>query len=199
MVRCVKKEIIEELCEEYQKYESGKATGMKYMFRYHGMEISIYFDGYDEMLPLINIIMNYEGERCFFSCNSYQLSAENLKNGDLTPKIRDRIEQQGGYTVFVERMYQELMSKQYVFRNYKADLMFKHMEERRYREIGIYPFIGCIEQGRMEEEYMKCLHKYFSLSWELLVQIQNKGMILRTVERCKERKKIARELAKIKR
>lgn len=195
----MKKEIIEELCEEYQKYESGKATGMKYMFLYYEIEISIYFDGYDEMLPLINIIMSYNGERCFFSCNSYKLTAENLRNGDLTPKIRERIEQLGGYAMFVERMYQELMSKQYVFRNYKADLMFKHMEERRYQEVGIYPFIGSIEQGSMDEDYMQYLHKYFSLSWELLLQIQKKGMVLRTVERCKERKKIARELAKINR
>lgn len=199
MVRYMKKEIVEELCEEYQKYESGKAMGMKYMFLYHGIEISIYFDGYDEMLPLLNIIMSYNGERCFFSCNSYKLTAENLKNGDLTPKIRQRIEQLGGYSIFVERMYQELMSKQYVFRNYKADLMFKNMEKRRYQEFGIYPFIGSIEQGSMDEDYMQYLHKYFSLSWEFLMQLQNKGMILRTVERCKERKKIARELAKINR
>jgi len=41
----MKKVVLLALYEEYQKNEFEKTVGMKYMFSFQGVEVSLYFDG----------------------------------------------------------------------------------------------------------------------------------------------------------
>ena len=94
-------------------------------------------------------------------------------------------------------MFQELQNKEYVFRNYKADLPFKQVHKEQYERFGIYPFFGGFEKGKMESKDMELLFQRFTISWEMLEMLRRKGFTIRTVGKCKERKKLEKELAKL--
>ena len=193
----MKKEIVYDLFEEFQKNEFGKATVMKFMYLFRDVEVSAYFDGYDEKLPMLMLILKYKTRVDFVSLNLYELSAESIERADINEEIREMIKYEDSYELFLNRLFQELEEKEYVFRNYKADLPFKQLQKEQYHRFGLHPFFGGFEPGKMETAYMKLLHEKFTLSWEMLEMLQEKGVTIRTVGKCKERKKVEKELANL--
>lgn len=193
----MKKEIVYNLFEEFQKNEFGKATVMKFMYPFRDVEVSAYFDGYDEKLPMLMLILKYKTRVDFVSLNLYELSAESIERADINEEIREKIKYEDSYELFLNRLCQELETKEYVFRNYKADLPFKQLQREQYNRSGLHAFFGGFEPGIMEPSYMKLLYEKFTVSWEMLEMLQQKGVTIRTVGKCKERKKFEKELAKL--
>ncbi len=193
----MRREIVHSLFEEFQKSELGKATMMKFIYNFQGVEVSAYFDGYDERMPMLTLILKYKNQVNFLALNLYEVSEKSIEHADINEEIRERILYDNSYEQFLNQLYQELQSKEYVLRNYKADLPFKQVQREQYERFGIYPFFGGFEEGKMEPRDMELLYQRFSVSWELLETLQKKGFSIRTVGKCKERKKIEKELAKL--
>lgn len=193
----MRKEIVDDLFEEFQKNEFGKATVMKFMYTFRDVEVSAYFDGYDEKLPMLTLILKYKTKVDLVSLNLYELSGKSMEHAEINQEIREKIVYEDSYELFINRLFQELEAKEYVFRNYKADLPFKQLQLEQYNRSGVHPFFGGFEPGKMELSYMKLLYERFTLSWELLEMLQQKGVTIRTVGKCKERKKFGKELEKL--
>lgn len=193
----MREEIVCSLFEEFHKYELGKATVMKFMYSFHNVEVSAYFDGYDENMPMLILILKYKTQVDFLSLNLYELSEKSIGHADINEEVREKIVFQNSYGPFMDRLFQELKNKEYVFRNYKADLPFKQLQREQYNRFGMYPFFGGFEPGNMEPTYMELLYQRFTVSWEMLEMLRQKGVTIRTVGKCKERKKIEKELAKL--
>jgi hypothetical protein len=185
------------LYQEFQKNELGRATGMKFMFLFNDVEVSAYFDGYDEEMPLLMLILKRKTESAFVSLNVRELSEKSVEDMELSKEMREALLRKGNYHAFIARLFRELGTQEYVFRSYKADLPFKRLEKAEYVKCGIHPFFGGFEPGIMEENYEEMLYKRLTMSKELLLQLKEKGMTVKTVEKCKERKKLAKELAKM--
>lgn len=190
-------EIVSSLFEEFQKNELGKATGMKFMYTFQNVEVSAYFDGYDEKMPMLILILKYKAQVNALFFNLFESSEKSIECADINEEIREKILSVNSYEPFVDRLFQELQNKEYVFRNYKADLPFKQLQREQYNRLGMYPFFGGFEPGNMEPTYMKLLYQRFTVSWETLELLRQKGVTIRTVGKCKERKKIEKELAKL--
>lgn len=170
---------------------------MKFMFSFHGVEVSVYFDGYDEELPVMVFIFAYKGECCFLPCNLFDLEEQTFEEFAISGELLERITEGGGYKGLLQRLLEEIERGQFVYRNYKADLPFKRLEQKNYEEFGFYPFFGGIEKGEMAEVYKQMLHKKLTLPLDVLEHIQKYGYTVRTVEKCKERKKLSKELNKL--
>lgn len=189
--------MIQKLYDGFAKGDVGKAVGMKFMFVFHEVEVSVYFDGYDEELPVMVIIFMYKGECYFQPCNLLNLDKETfddiLQYGELSAQILEG----GGTEGLFKCLLEEIERGQFVYRNYKADLPFKRLQRKNYEKYGISPFFGGIEKGEMEEVYKELLHKRLTLPLQVLEYIQKRGYTVRTVEKCKERKKLSKELNKL--
>ncbi|MBQ1392471.1 MAG: hypothetical protein IIY81_02810 [Lachnospiraceae bacterium] len=191
------KVVLQGLYWEFQKSELGRATGMKFMFLFNGVEVSAYFDGYDEQMPLLMLILKRNISCAFLSFNVWEFSEKSMEDVILPCEMRECLCQKGNYHAFIARLLRELGTREYVFRNYKADLPFKRLEEKEYESCGIHPFFGGFEPGIMGEKYEQMLYKRLTVSKKLLLQLRERGMTVKTVEKCKERKKLANELAKM--
>ena len=189
--------IVKKLCGSFQKNELGKATGMKFMYEFQGVEVSVYFDGYDEKIPVMILVLKYKDAYSFLPCNIHELSEETFVKYDIPDKIRTQLLHQGTFSLFLESLIAEINTEQCIMRNYKADLRFKRLEQWEYEKSGMHPFFGGIVKGVMEDVYLERLHTCLTMSKEILRRIQQSGHTVITVERCKERKKLSSELLKI--
>lgn len=193
----MRREIVYSLFEDFQKNELGKATVMKFIYDFQGVEVSVYFDGYDEKMPMLTLILKYKNQVNFLALNLYVLSEKSIECAEISEEIKEKLSKDNSYEPFIERLFLELQNKEYVFRNYKADLPFKQVQREQYERYGTYPFFGGFEKGKMENEDMEFFYQRFTVPWELLEMLQKKGITIRTVEKCKERKKMEKELAKL--
>lgn len=193
----MKEKIVKKLYEKYNEYEAGKAIGMKFMYRFQDMEVSVYFDGFDEQYPVFVLILKYKSEYAFIPLNPWEEEARVLENRNLPEGILQRMFCDGTLEAFWMRLEQELDAGMGVFRNYKADMCFKRLLQEEYKVYGNSPFFGGFVPGNMEtwevEKFQKCL----SISTDVLQQVQEQGYSIKLVERCKERKKISAEVKKL--
>ena len=143
------------------------------------------------------LILKRKTESAFVSLNVRELSEKSVEDMELSKEMQEALLRKGNYHAFIARLFRELGTQEYVFRSYKADLPFKRLEKAEYVKCGIHPFFGGFEPGIMEENYEEMLYKRLTMSKELLLQLKEKGMTVKTVEKCKERKKLAKELAKM--
>ena len=188
---------IAKLCEKHQEFELGKAVGIKFMFTFRGVEVSVYFDGYDEKIPMLMLILRRGIHSSFVFCNVMEMGELWLQKADVASEIRQCLLVEDSYEDFLQRLYQELKGEEYVFRNYKADFHLKQLGKQEYKRSGIHMFFGGFEKGEMDHSYMKVLCNRYTLSWTLLQQLREQGITVRTVGKCKERKKLENELAKV--
>lgn len=193
----MRKDIMYSLFEDFQKNELGKATVMKFIYDFQNVEVSAYFDGYDEKMPMLTLLLKYKSKMNFLALNLYDLSEKTIEHASIDEEIREKILYDNSYKEFINCLFQELQNKEYVFRNYKADLPFKQVHKEQYERFGIYPFFGGFEKGKMESKDMELLFQRFTISWEMLEMLRRKGFTIRTVGKCKERKKLEKELAKL--
>ena len=148
-------------------------------------------------MPLLMLILKRKTESAFVSLNVRELSEKSVEDMELSKEMRVALLRKGNYHAFIARLFRELGTQEYVFRSYKADLPFKRLEKAEYVKCVIHPFFGGFEPGIMEENYEEMLYKRLTMSKELLLQLKEKGMTVKTVEKCKERKKLAKEIAKM--
>ena len=193
----MKEKIVKKLCEKYNEYEAGKAIGMKFMYRFQDMEVSVYFDGFDEQYPLFVLILKYKAEYAFIPLNLWEKEEQILENRNLPDEILQRMFCEGTLNAFWERLEQELDVGTGVFRNYKADMCFKRLLQKEYEVYGNSPFFGGFVPGNMEKWEVEKFQKCLTISPDILHQVQEQGYSIKLVERCKERKKISVEVKKL--
>lgn len=189
--------IIKRLYAYFKRNELGKATGMKFMYRFQEVEVNVYFDGYDEKIPVMILVLKHKDVYSFLPCNVRELSEETFAKYDIPEQMKAQLLNQQSFHLFLDRLAHEIAAEECIIRNYKADLRFKRLEQREYQRYGMYPFFGGIVKGVMEDGYLEKLHTRMTMSKDVLRRIQQSGHTVVTVERCKERKKLASELLKI--
>lgn len=189
--------IINRLCEQFRERDLGKGTCLKFMYYFNKMEVNVYFDGYDEDLPHLALLLKYQGEYSFLLCNIEKLSEKTFECSDIKEEIKEQMLCGGSFQKFTECLMEQISTEEFILRNYKSDLAFKCFAKQGYEEKGILPFFGGFQKGNMRDWEVERFHSCFPISKEALLFAKKKGYKMITVYHCKDRKKIRKEWEKL--
>jgi len=180
--------------------DSGK--GIKFEFRFKDINTSVYYDSYDEKVPVFFMILEYKKDYIFKNFNINLLESPNFLSKHLPAHVVNNLAADDTLNEFVGVIAKVLsISDEYTICQYSSDKLFDLYTKNEASDVNnirkIKPFFQGIRRRTMQESHLLSLYDALSVDMKILKYLQGKEYTIITSKNPYNRKLYTKELKKI--
>ncbi|MGF6906237.1 hypothetical protein [Fusobacterium sp. PH5-44] len=175
---------------------------IKFQFRFKDTNISIYYDSFDEKIPVIFMILEYKKDIYLKNFNINNLEANNFSTKNIPANILNDLIVRDSLEEFTDILNKVLsVSDEFSICDYSKDELYqlyfnnKTLESDDIR--AIKPFLFGIRRRTMQESHLESLYDALSIDIKNLKFLQSREYTIITTKDPVKRKNYSEEIKKI--
>jgi len=175
---------------------------IKFEFRFKDTNISVFYDNYDEKIPVFFMILEYKKNYIFKNFNINLLESSEFSTKYIPTHVLENLKTNDTLEEFITIISKILsVSDEYSVYEYNKDLMFSMYTENKVFDSGdirkIKPFLQGIRRRTMQETHLESLYDALSIDMKNLKFLQSKEYTIITTKNPYHRRPFVEEIKKI--
>ncbi|MCM1234711.1 MAG: hypothetical protein NC489_31805 [Ruminococcus flavefaciens] len=152
-------------------------TALKYYYKYKGVNVNLYFDGYDENNPCFTMILVYDKNFYYTSLNVKDTNLTKQYLEEIPPNILYQILEDNKLDGFFKKVDDYILRETPKIINYNNDRIFVNtMKYNKGRHD--LPFLQGTRKAHMQDKTLNNLAETMGIDRNILLKIQSENITL---------------------